>query len=257
MRLGRPRGGHVVERDDDRETGIARYAYKCGTVVKMETKKTPLQLAVFDLDGTLVELEIEHFIDHAIEVTMSLGFEVPSRARIRHLMQTHSIEQLFPPEERERAIHAYWHRYDARQIPAPQLIDGALGTLEEMVARGFELAIATARTVHEDELREILRPTGIINHVEFLSTWWNTEWTGKQAQLTSLCREHQVAPAQALMVGDSLDDMRSSREVGFGLRLALINGMHHRDVLLLEKPDRLIESIDQVPLVVDEYHQST
>lgn len=223
----------------------------------MIAAKTPLQLAVFDLDGTLVELEIEHFIDHAIEVTSSLGLEVPSRQHVRHLMQTHSIQELFPPEERERAVHAYWHRYDARQIPAPRLIDGALATLEEMVARGFDLAIATARTIQADELREILRPTGITRHVEFLSTWWNTGWTEKQAQLATLCREHQVEPAGALMVGDSLDDMRSSRAVGFGLRLALVNGMHHPDVLLSEKPDRLINSIEEVPSVIDECCQSS
>jgi phosphoglycolate phosphatase len=216
-----------------------------------------LTLAVFDLDGTLVELEIEHFIDHAIEITTRLGFEVPSRERIRHLMHTHSVDQLFPPEERERALHAYWHHYDARQIPAPRLLDGALATLEEMVAKGFDLAIATARTVHADELREILRPTGITNHVEFLSTWYETGWTEKRAQLKALCREHNVEPTRAVMIGDSLDDMRSSRACGFGLRIALLNGMHHREVLSSEKPDHFIDSIQEVPLVIERHHQSS
>lgn len=218
--------------------------------------KPHLKLAVFDLDGTLVELEIEHFVDHAVQTTRNLGIEVPSREHIRHLMQTHSIEQLFPPEERERALKVYWHNYDARQIPAPRLLDGALATLEEMVSRGFDLAIATARTVHADELGEILRPTGIMNHVEFLSTWWGTGWTQKSEQLKSLCREHSVEPVQALMVGDSVDDMRSSRVCGFGLRVALLNGMHHRDVLSTESPDHLIESIEQVPALIDQHRVS-
>ena len=73
----------------------------------MTNKNSNLSLAVFDLDGTLVELEIEHFIDHAIEVTNKLGFPVPTRERIRHLMHTHTIEELFPPDARERAIHEY------------------------------------------------------------------------------------------------------------------------------------------------------
>lgn len=216
-----------------------------------------LSLAVFDLDGTLVELEIEHFIDHAIETTNRLGVPVPSRERIRHLMRTHSIEQLFPPEEREKALHAYWHHYDARQIPPPRILDGALATLEEMVARGFDLAIATARTIHADELREILRPTGITNHVEFLSTWHETGWIEKREQLKSLCREHAVEPTEAIMVGDSIDDMRSSRACGFGLRIALLNGMHTREVLDAAKPDYFAESIQDVPLVVDRHHQSS
>lgn len=215
--------------------------------------KPELSLAVFDLDGTLVELEIEHFIDHAIEVTRSLGFTVPTRARIRHLMRTHTIEELFPVEERERCIHQYWHSYDARQIPAPRLIEGSLATLEEMVARGFDLAIATARAVQADVLREILRPTGITNHVEFLSTWWDTGWTEKREQLVGLCREHRIDPVQAIMVGDSIDDMRSSASCGFGLRVGLLNGMHTHEVLLSAQPDYLIESVAEVPSVLDKH----
>lgn len=218
----------------------------------METFNTPeFSLAVFDLDGTLVELEIEHFIDHAISATEKLGFPVPSRERIRYLMHTHQIEELFPPEERERAIQTYWHSYDARQIPAPRLIDGALATLEEMVARGFDLAIATARTVQAEELREILRPTGITQHVEFLSTWWNTSWTAKREQLIGLCREHRVDPCRAMMVGDSIDDMRSASSCGFGLRIGLLNGMHTREVLMSAQPDYLVESVTSVPSILD------
>ena len=210
-----------------------------------------LSLAVFDLDGTLVELEIEHFIDHAIDVTGRLGFPVPTRERIRHLMRTHTIEELFPLEQRETAVHEYWHAYDARQIPAPRLIEGALATLEEMVARGFDLAIATARTVQADELREILRPTGITNHIEFLSTWWETGWTEKREQLFGLCREHRVNPSQAMMVGDSIDDMGSAGACGFGLRIGLLNGMHTHDVLRSAQPDYLIDSVTEVPSVLD------
>jgi phosphoglycolate phosphatase-like HAD superfamily hydrolase len=219
----------------------------------MTNKNSNLSLAVFDLDGTLVELEIEHFIDHAIEVTNKLGFPVPTRERIRHLMHTHTIEELFPPDARERAIHEYWHAYDARQIPTPRLIDGVLGMLEEMVSRGFDLAIATARTVQADELREILRPTGITNHVEFLSTWWDTGWTEKREQLFGLCRQHRVHPASAMMVGDSIDDMRSAGSCGFGLRIGLLNGMHTHEVLVSAQPDYLVESVIEVPAVLDKH----
>jgi len=233
---------------------MVTFGIPCDTVGPMETSTTSdLSLAVFDLDGTLVELEIEHFIDHAIEVTGRLGFPVPTRERIRHLMRTHTIEELFPAEERERAIHEYWHAYDARRIPAPRLIEGALATLEEMVARGFDLAIATARTVQADELREILRPTGITNHIEFLSTWWETGWTEKREQLLRLCREHRIQPTRAMMVGDSIDDMRSAAVCGFGLRIGLLNGMHTNEVLLSVQPDYLIDSVTEVPTVLDKH----
>ena len=216
-------------------------------------KTSELSLAVFDLDGTLVELEIEHFIDHAMVITRKLGFPVPSREKIRHLMYSHTIEELFPPEARKEAIREYWHAYDARQIPAPRLIDGALATLEDMVARGFDLAIATARTVQADELREILRPTGITNHVEFLSTWWDTGWTEKREQLLGLCREHRIHPGRAMMVGDSIDDMQSAGSCGFGLRVGLVGGIHNHEVLLSAQPDYLVDSVTEVPSVLDKH----
>lgn len=215
--------------------------------------RSDLTLAVFDLDGTLVELEIEHFIDHAIAGTMKFGVPVPTRERVRQLMRNHTIEELFPPEVREQAIHEYWHSYDPRQIPAPRLIDGALATLEEMVARGFDLAIATARTLQADELREILRPTGITNHVEVLSTWGNTGWTEKREQLVGLCREHRVAPSQAMMVGDSIDDMRSASSCGFGLRIGLLNGIHAHEVLMSARPNYVVDSVTKVPSVLDRH----
>lgn len=240
----------VSEGDGRRVTLTSR----CDTVWSMGMITKPeFSLAVFDLDGTLVELELEHFIDHAIAVTTRLGFAVPTRERIHHLMRSHSIEELFPPEARESAIREYWHAYDARQIPAPRLIEGALATLEDMVSRGFDLAIATARSVHADELREILRPTGIIHHVEFLSTWWKTGWTEKREQLFGLCREHRVEPGQAIMVGDSIDDMRSAGACGFGLRIGLLQGMHTHEVLESARPDYLVHSVTEVPSVLDRH----
>lgn len=227
-----------------------RLPNKCGTLHSMTRPTSFPDLGVFDLDGTLVELEIEHFIDHAMQVTKNLGCIVPSRAHIRHLMRNHRIEELFPVELRDEGIRKYWHSYDARQIPAPRLIDGALATLEEMVACGCDLAIATARTVHEDELREVLRPTGILNHVEFLSTWWQTGWTGKVEQLRRICHQHKVEPVRALMVGDSRDDMKSAEESGFGLRIALRGGLHHDDVLAATNPNYIVDGIIEVPRVV-------
>jgi phosphoglycolate phosphatase-like HAD superfamily hydrolase len=212
-----------------------------------------LSLAVFDLDGTLIELEIEHVVDHIVSFLTARKLAVPTRDRIRHLLRAHRYEEIFPEEGRARIALESWDSYDPRTTPTPKLFDGTLATLEEMVSRGFELAIATARTMHTEELREVLRPTGILKHVEFLSTWYKTGWTGKVEQLRGVCREHSLPPAAAMMVGDSCDDIRSSRAVGFGLNIALRSGMHLEEMLVLEEPHYVIDSVTEVPKTVDRF----
>ena len=216
-------------------------------------KKNPLRLAVFDLDGTLVELDTEHFIDYSIEIIHEMGFTPHSREQLRELMRQHRLEFLFPEEQREKATAEYWRRFDPRRMPDPRVFDGALATLEAMVARGCDLAIATARSQSVDELREFLRPTGILTHVEFLSTWWNTSWVEKVEQLTHVCREHNVEPAAALMAGDSTGDIRSARQVGFGLTIGLLTGAHSEEVLRAENPTYLANSIVEVPPIVERH----
>jgi phosphoglycolate phosphatase-like HAD superfamily hydrolase len=54
-----------------------------------------------------------------------------------------------------------------------------------------------------------------------------------------------------MMVGDSIDDMRSAAVCGFGLRIGLLNGMHTNEVLLSARPDYLVDSVTEVPAVLD------
>ncbi len=212
-----------------------------------------LKLAVFDLDGTLIELEHEHLAQR-IEITLQrMSLFCPPQAEILGLIREHKVNTLFSSAG-ERA--AFWDNYTEGECPPVRLFDKSLATIEEVVSRGLQTAIATARVTRHDEMREHLAASGLLRHVSCITTFYGTEWKDKEEQLRGLCKSHGVEPKASMMVGDSEDDLRSSRNVGFSLRLGKVNGITHPERLLVHRPKKLISCISEVPAAVDEYHES-
>lgn len=210
-----------------------------------------IQLAVFDLDGTLVHLELDHFADRITLHLLNYGLIPPPKNELLNLMHTHNLDALFTDPQQKKE---FWSSYEDGETPPPRVFERSLYALEEMAHRGLRVAIATARTAHHDEMRERLRNTGILKHVQVLSTFHNSKWTNKVEQLQLLCSKMRIHPEHSMMVGDSHDDMKSARVVGFRLRLAIDNGLAWRDLVLAESPDRLLACVGEVPAALDEYH---
>jgi len=211
----------------------------------------PLQLAVFDLDGTLIQLELDHFAQQ-IEVTLrKMGLHVPPQAQILALVHGHRLSSLFSgPSEQD----AFWGHYEEGDPPAPRLFERSLEALEGVVARGLPVAVATARRFHQEELRRRLQHTGLLRHIELISTFHGTSWLDKVEQLRQVCKSHAVEPHRSMMVGDTEDDMRSSFLVGYGLRVAMTTGITPAERLRAHKPHCLLPCIGEIPRVVDEHH---
>lgn len=220
----------------------------------MPPRRSDLELAVFDLDGTLVEAEVEYFIGEVRCLFLERGYPDYSAADILAGLSHHTLFDFLPEQERAEAAKLLWSCYDPRHIPPPRLRDGALQALEDAVARDMTVAIATARTTEIDHLREQLHPTGIMTHVTIISTWaGQRNWNDKKEQLRRLCASQAVDPAKAYMVGDSPDDIHSSVACGFGLRIALRSRLHVDRVLLAAKPCHLLDSISEVTPVIDHF----
>ncbi len=213
-----------------------------------------LQLAVFDLDGTLVEIEHEHFAERIGFTLKKIGLEPPPIDQILQVVHQHTLPKLLLELDGPKLEKIFWDLFDEGDIPPLRLFDQTLYTLEEVVSRGMQVAIATARQSHHDEMRARLAATGILKHVQFISTFYQTGWKNKIEQLKLVCAQHRIEPDLAMMVGDSADDMRSSAMAGFALRLAMKNGVTEESLLQAQAPDRMIECIGEVPSAVDEYH---
>ncbi len=212
---------------------------------------TRLRLAVFDLDGTLVELDREHFVGQIAKTLEKLGLFCPVRTVLRELVRGHAVNSMFSaPGERER----FWAHYEEGELPPPRAFSRAVETVDALVSRGMAVAIATARKSHCEEVRQQLHPTGLTRHTTIISTFHGSDWTDKIEQLRGVCRDAGVKPVASLMVGDSEDDMRSSLHVGFPLRLAIGNGAASHERLRAARPSRILSCISEVPGALDEHH---
>ena len=210
--------------------------------------------ALFDLDGTLVHLEHEHYAER-IHITLhKLSMPAPPAIEILQRVNNHALKTLFESPEHERA---FWDAYEDGELPTVRAFERSIHALEGAIDRGLHVAIATARRDHEQDLRDRLRHTGILKHTHFLSTFHQTGWANKVEQLRQVCQRFNVEPSSSLMVGDSQDDMRSSKALGFGLRLAINNGLPWHSLVLAENPDRVLHCVGEVPSAIDEHHGVT
>lgn len=214
-----------------------------------------LQLAVFDLDGTLVHLEHEHFIQRIEHTLSTVGLAKLPRARIEEIVRSQRLDELFPETDRAAHKQRFWDSYTEGEVPDPRPFEHAVYALEEAVARGLKVAIATARKTPVEDMIERLAPTNLLKHVHTISTWHGTNWTDKHEQLARLCQRLQVAPRHAMMVGDAPHDIRSATHNGFALRIAVSSHATPQEAVAAENPDAIIPCISHVPRIVDEYLQ--
>lgn len=211
-----------------------------------------LKLAIFDLDGTLVELEHEHYTAQVSVSLTAMGMPCPSHPEIRRMIDCHDLSPLF---ENSRQEFEFWKNFDEGEPPPMRLFEPSLSTISNILDRGLDIAVATARLESRDEVRRKLRHTGLLNHIDFISTFYGTSWKDKIEQISLTCSHHGVHPSHSMMVGDGPGDMMSAAAVGCCLRLAIKNGCTPIDSILLHKPHAVLDCIGEVPQHVDEYRE--
>lgn len=209
---------------------------------------TNLKLGIFDLDGTLIHLEHEYFADQIEANLKLLGMQCPSHAEIRFMVDAHDLTPLFSDKDEERV---FWANYEEGDPPQLRLFEPALSTITNILDRNMDVAIATARQESVDDMKRKLAHTGLLNHVDFISTFYGTSWRDKIEQITLACHHHGVSPEHSMMVGDGPGDMMSAAAVGCGLRIAIKNGHTPLDFIIKYTPHAVVSCIGEVPHHLD------
>lgn len=200
---------------------------------------------VFDLDGTLVEYNVEHIIREVERVAKAFNYRVPEQTTIRTLVTTNRLEDI-THEQSDAPSFAdfFWPHFDEENQPRPGLIDRVEHVFESLIDKNIRVGLVTARRSSEQVVLEELLSHGIGHHFETLVTQGSMNWTSKTDAFRQALVQLDIHPLDAWSVGDQPWDIRSGREAGFSKNIAVLTGGVTVEVLQEEQPDHLFESVE-------------
>ncbi len=208
-------------------------------------------LVVFDWDGTL--MDSTHAITSAIQrAAADLGLPVPSREQASWVigLGLHDALARAVPEltasDVPRFVDAYRRHYLLRD-PELILFDGARELLDDLLARGCRLAVATGKS--RLGLDRALAQTGLRNRFESTRCADETHAKPHPAMLLELMDELGAEPAHTWMVGDTTHDLDMAAAAGTH-GVGVLWGAHPREELLSRAPRAVVATLAELSAVL-------
>jgi phosphoglycolate phosphatase len=178
------------------------------------------QLAVFDVDGTLVDSR-QAIFESAKAVYATLGLPPPQYDTVRQIVglslraALHILLPQLSDAELDRATAAYKESLaSVRSAPAflEPLYPGAAETLERLKQDGWRIAMATGKSRRGVET--VIRLHGWAGLFE--STHCSDDGPGKPdpAMLIAAMQALDCRPEETVMIGDTAHDMRMAKAAG-------------------------------------------
>lgn len=173
-------------------------------------------LLIFDWDGTL--MDSAGVIAACIQAaSRDMGLAEPSRAEASHIIGLglrQALETLFPdlPEADHPRLADHYRRHYLSQDAEIPLFDGARELIADLHARGHTLAVATGKA--RRGLDRAFSHSGLGAYFHASRTADETHSKPHPAMIEELLDELMVAPARALMIGDTTHDLEMARNAG-------------------------------------------
>ncbi len=214
----------------------------------------PLRAALFDLDGTLVDtlgdfvaaldamladLDRAPVPEALVETLIGQGSEHLIRGVLAATGPADIVGALEAP-----AWHAYQGHYRRLNGRKARVYPGAAEVLQRARAEGLRLACVTNKPVEFAET--LLRNVGL--REPFALVCGGDSHPRKKPDplpLLASCAALDVAPAEALMVGDSSNDVRAARAAGCPVVL-LSHGYNHGQPVAGAGADAVYDHLDQL-----------
>jgi HAD superfamily hydrolase (TIGR01509 family) len=189
-----------------------------------------IKAALFDLDGTITQ---PYFEFDAIREEIGLPRDSGPLLELMEKMT---------PQERRRAEEIL-HYHEDRAVAESRLNPGAEQTLAELRAAGIPIGILTRN--QRDNAFAIAR----LHNLEFDAVIGREDGPVKPDAfgVLELCRQFDVEPRHALLVGDYLFDLLSARAAG-AVAVLLVNNERARE--FAEHADYCIENIGETLEIV-------
>ncbi len=205
-------------------------------------------IIILDWDGTLVDSAGQ--IVATMQAAAGLcSLPACSDSEIRHIIGLglpEAIKTLYPRLDQgqvRRLQEAYSRCYrDAGMTPAP-FFPGVIRTLHNLLGHGLQLAVATGKSRRGLDRELQLRQLNGLFH----ATRCADESRSKPSplMLQQILRQVGKAPAQAVMVGDTVFDMDMARQAGMR-KIAVSYGAHPKAALIAAGADLLVDDFSTI-----------
>ena len=220
----------------------------------MSVVNTQPQMVLIDLDGTLIDSVPD--LAYCVDALMSqLGLPPRGEAKVRQwvgngierLVKRALLDQLDgepDPALLAKALPIYFELYKDNLSKRSRLYPGVKEGLQFLLDAGYKLGCITNKAAAFTE--PLLKDLGIYDYFRIVVSG-DTLPVKKPDPLPLLhaAQFFKVEPSQALMVGDSISDVKAARAAGFQV-VCVSYGYNHGQDIRDAHPDAVINSMAQL-----------
>lgn len=216
------------------------------------------QMVLIDLDGTLIDSVPD--LAYCVDALMSqLGMPARGEAKVRQwvgngierLVKRALLDQLDGEPDQAlaaRALPIYFELYKENLSKRSRLYPGVLEGLQFLRGAGYKLGCITNKAAAFTE--PLLKDLGIYDYFQIVVSG-DTLPVKKPDPLPLLhaARFFKVEPGRALMVGDSISDVKAARAAGFQV-ICVSYGYNHGQDIRDAHPDAVIDSMARLSVLL-------
>ena len=174
-------------------------------------------LLIFDWDGTLFD-SIDWIVSCLQSAALKTGLREPSQREARSVIGLSlkaALDTLYPGEDdatAHRLVSHYREVYHTRPLSSLGLYEGVPELLHSLRTAGYQLAVATGKA--RSGLDAALDVTGIRHFFDATRCADETASKPDPLMVEQILDELRVAKSRAIVIGDSLHDLRMAERAG-------------------------------------------
>lgn len=213
-----------------------------------------IRTVVFDLDGTLIDSAPDLAASlNAMLATLAPGTAPLPESDVRSFIGdgartliARTLRARAPTVQPEHALEVFLDEYRARMLQTTRLYPGVREALDALRQR-HTLAVLTNKL--GDMSRAILAGLGVADRFARIRGGDEVPKKPDPAGLRQLLAELGCPPAEAAIVGDSANDIRTGKQAG--TRTVGVGYGYDRERMLEQSPDVVISDLRELPGLVE------
>lgn len=211
-----------------------------------------------DLDGTLID-SVPDLAYCGDEMMRELGLPPRGQEASRHWVGNgverfcertliNAVDGNADPELLAKALPIFKELYLHNNSQRSCVYEGVLEGLAWLKDQGYRLACVTNKA--EAFTMPLLRDMKLLDLFEFVVSGDTcAEKKPSPMPLLYAAEKMGVTPENALMIGDSISDVKAARAAGFHI-ICMSYGYNHGVDIRLENPDAVIDSMTELPNLI-------